>query len=206
MASFADLTDAEVEAKIVDSQKRAKEALKETRETFTTAEVAERLQAFAKALPKDDMVLLKVTEDCYCGLSSIRDVRCSANRGAVAVQIEGMRFYGRTLEAILSEAHGVMRADTGERLFTKRIECHHPWRSTDELWVEGAAVPVYWNDEEFLDFDSGIDKHAVIADDPAIEITYDRGRIHHWVRRNDEKVYLDGDERSAKKAKVGGAA
>ena len=39
MTSFADLTDAEVEAKIVDSQKRAKEALKETRETFTTAEV-----------------------------------------------------------------------------------------------------------------------------------------------------------------------
>jgi hypothetical protein len=156
----------------------------ETRPMLTTSEVAERLEAFANTIVgKKERVVLKLSEDCYHTVNGVRAVVCSAKLGVVPAQNEGMRFFGRSLLDILHDALGIERADTGERLYTKRARQHDV---DEDLWVEGAGETMEWLAGNLYN-GWPKDQHASIVANPDYEVTANCSCIRNAVIRNAAK-------------------
>jgi hypothetical protein len=154
--------------------------LGDARPPISPAGVVGRLQALAKSLPPGERLVLKVSERCYHSTEGTREIVCTAKHGAQPLHVPDMRFYGRDLEAVLTEAFGVERADTGERLFTRRLYVMYSRSDDADPWVEGASATAFWLGNTFTSDDETdeADQHARIMAHPAYEVTAN-GAIYH---------------------------
>jgi hypothetical protein len=160
--------------------------LGETRPLLPPAMVAACMEAFAAALPEGACVILKLTENCYGSDQGVRDVVCTAGKGARPVHVWGMRYADRTLTMVLDEAFGVERADTGERLFTKRVDASMAYSHLDsDLWVEGCALTALWCTKAGGVWNTPSDKHAKVVADPCYELLDGGKRVNRWTWRFD---------------------